>query len=92
MEKLGGGDYPEDVEESIDLNSKAGNNLMNPELCQVDGNIYFFCSVCDKVLTRKMSSWKTHIDSRIHAKAKGRLNRRRRQKKLTHPPAPLSSQ
>ena len=57
---------------------------MDPELCQVDNNIYFFCSVCDKVLTRKMSSWKTHINSRIHAKAKDRLTRRRQcQKKLT---------
>ena len=58
---------------------------MEPEMCQVDGNIYFFCSVCDKVLTRKRSSWKIHINSRIHAKAKDRQTRRQRQKKLKTP-------
>mgnify|MGYP003124977890 CR=1 FL=1 len=63
---------------------------MDPELCQVDNKIFFYCSVCDKVLTRKMSSWKNHINSRIHAKAKDRLTRRRhRQKKLTPTPTPL---
>lgn len=48
---------------------------MKPELCVADNKIFFYCSVCDKVLTRKMDVWKNHINSKIHAKAKYRLNR-----------------